>query len=533
MDVHGEWVDRMAKWLSGPPAEATPPTLGTSMDRLHARIAANTAKLEQQLEAAPPAPRAVRVVDAELEAAMAPKGVLAGMPAGVVAELKGVVEKLKDDLSKELVRALGEIGEAESKRQEALTRRLFDRVEEERKKIEQLEDVLLYGHSQQEASRRDMDAMLHAVKAAEQRDRHREELLPILNDIERAVLNAPPPPRTEASTKQTPSSPIPDAPPSSRIPPPPPGPPPGFDTPSHTAPLAPPPPPPPLSFHTSDAARGAAASIEQRKQAFHATVADVEGSRQRRLEGVYTPGLKYRRRVDVQAAPPPPPPPPQQPGEYVWAQYAHGHGHHYYPPPPHYAAAPPPPPPVPHSASDTASTASDRSSCARREARAPNTVEGMFRGPPPPPPPPGAHPPWGSGPPPMPLPAHASHPPLMQSQYASVATGGTASPPPPPPPPPAGPPPAFHYAPAQGTYLTHLNRQASRSTEGSPPPPPPGAPPAGAAANMLRPPRPPHRVHDQDYDRVHDQDYDEVFSPERGAFTGSNWQVEEAELTIY
>eukprot|EP01059_Diplonema_ambulator_P020367 TRINITY_DN34131_c0_g1_i1.p1 TRINITY_DN34131_c0_g1~~TRINITY_DN34131_c0_g1_i1.p1 ORF type:complete len:448 (+),score=41.89 TRINITY_DN34131_c0_g1_i1:66-1346(+) len=426
MSTHTEWVDRMSQWL-GPHLGSGSGSggLAESMEKLQRRIDEGTA---------------------ELQTCRVTEGPAGALPAAMKEELLGLMDQLKEDLSQELVKKLMQISKADAGKETAdgLAEEAFAEVEEERKKINELEEALLFGKPLPKKKRK---------KPSSKKPLHDQQvLLPILDEIEQAILSTPepcslaPPPPPSLPRQNT------------------------FPTPLHVSQI-PPPPARPYEQHVAypAQARSITRSIEQRKSAFNSNM-ERDDSRSSSLSSC---GMGFG------------------PG---------GHSHQPNPYPHPYPNSRPAN--APYASSLTSTSASSRSGSSlgtyRRPIKDPRTHMEASQGPcpvgpcggnrlndvpPPAPPRPSFRPPTGS---------------------RSGSGGGYSVDYSMPPPPPPGPPPRLPYAPldddGEDAHYKQFIAANLRRQHGYRP----------QASGYHRPPA------------GHGDDY-----------YGSNWEVEETELTIY
>ena len=400
-DTHTAWVERMAQ-LMAPASTSRPGTLNGSMESLQRQIEHNCRKLgspgPQSQEASPPA--ALRVEEATVARAASPKvpGLSSDVPGPLGEQLTGFMERLKEDLSKDLVRQLAALSKSDREDQDRKTAELFESVEQERRKIERLEDRLIYGAAPTSPphARRSHGSAAAARLSQEQQ----EELLPLLDQIERTILTDC---SLAASGRPTVVTAAPRAPPAWQ-PPPPAGPPPARFAAASTGggggggggggmsrrhsrevedrkrhfnasfgssqPTLPPPPP---GARFAGGAAGAAGGFDRETESVCSRSSATSGRR----EVVEPHTLRQHLGWQTRESPPPPPPPPG-------------------PPPPQAG----PPPQHPHAASPYLKVVGGRVP--------PRGGDGYARQPqqPPPPPPPPGPPPSHYMAPPGPPPQH-------------------------------------------------------------------------------------------------------------------------------
>ena len=299
-----------ATWMSPSSRVNAPGTLGGSMLSLHQRIADNCARLEadsSQLSetSSIPATRTLCKADAFKQ------GLARDVPENLGKQLEGFMAGMKEDLSKHLIAKMEEITKSGQASNDAAYQKLFDNVEQEKRKLEDLEDKLLYGDTLKRST-------LEPVLQSGLTETQQAELLPLLDQIERTILSSGS--FSGPSHSHSNSAHLVNSPPQRPAPPP-----------------GPPPPPPPRETvqrkpsrpHSSGDSLRLSRQIEHSKQAF-----DSQWGRQKQQP--------YARHASRGVPPPPPPGPP-----------------------------PPPPPPL-QSYRDTESLCSSRSS--RRALVEPHTL---------------------------------------------------------------------------------------------------------------------------------------------------------------
>ncbi|KAJ9460122.1 hypothetical protein DIPPA_11217 [Diplonema papillatum] len=213
MDAREDWAVRMAEWYHGQGPEAASPAAvdegADPMLELQKRIEASCERLESVGLPMPVEDKrrlgvAVKQPPEEPQADprtrhRTPVGPLGKLPKGMSDKFDKFLNQLKDDLVADLLRKLDAASKSADKSPAAdeATRELFENVERERKKIDALSEFLLHGTPLPSdlaggkrgklSSRRQSAPSAEARVSAGGRSQQ-QELLPLLDEIERAIV---------------------------------------------------------------------------------------------------------------------------------------------------------------------------------------------------------------------------------------------------------------------------------------------------------------------------------------------------------